>query len=206
VSGDERVTKRLAAREPAGHLRPVLDAEGHPAAAVARRGLGEPSTQRNLAQLEISLALDSLRFRYVTLTARQQEAHLGRDLALALDDALELQMVMRALERTCVRGRVDDPERRRGRVLGRARRVRVERVALVEQRVDELVDAHPRPLATPLSHSSPAPPSRSSTAPSSRSPTSSATHASSVGDARRAFSRWRATSVSSRSAIHPVPG
>ena len=38
-----------------------------------------------------------------------------------------------------IRGRVDDPERRRRRVLRRARRVRVERVALVQQRVHERV-------------------------------------------------------------------
>ena len=81
-----------------------------------------------------------------------------------------------------VRGRVDDPERGRGRVLGRSRRVRVERVALVEQRVDQLVDAH------------------------RASSSSSATQASSVGSARAAFSRWSARSVSSRSAIQPVRG
>ena len=38
--------------------------------------------------------------------------------------------------------RVDDPERRRRRVLGRVRRVRVERVALVEQRGEQALDAH----------------------------------------------------------------
>ena len=36
--------------------------------------------------------------------------------------------------------RVDDPERRRRRVLGRARRVGVERVALVEKRVDQVLE------------------------------------------------------------------
>ena len=63
----------------------------------------------------------------------------ARHLAVALDDALQLEVVVGAVERARVRGRVDDPERRRRGVLGRARRVRIERVALVEQRLDQLV-------------------------------------------------------------------
>ena len=114
----------------------------------------------------------------MTLAARQEEVHLGRYLTVALHDALELEVVVCGVERGGVRRRVDDAERSRSRVLRRTGCVRVERVALVEQGLDELV------------HGS----------------SSSATHASSVGSARFAFSRWSARSVCSRSAIQPVLG
>ena len=59
---------------------------------------------------------------------------------------LEHELHPRAVERVRRAGRVDrrvdDPERRRRRVLGRARRVRVQRVALVEQRGEQALDAH----------------------------------------------------------------
>ena len=57
--------------------------------------------------------------------------------------ALDLQVVERRAAAGRVDRRVDDPERRRRRVLGRARRVGVERVALVEQGVDELLEHQP---------------------------------------------------------------
>ena len=53
--------------------------------------------------------------------------------------ALEPGMVERPGALRRVGRRVHDPERRRGRVLGRPGRVRVQRVALVEQRCDELL-------------------------------------------------------------------
>ncbi len=75
--------------------------------------------------------------RLVALAARLQEAHVDLDLrVVAAHERLHLQVV----EAVRVAGRVDDPERRRRRVLAGAGRVRVERVALEEQRVDELVD------------------------------------------------------------------
>ena len=52
--------------------------------------------------------------------------------------------------------RVDDAEGRRRRVLGRARRVRVERVALVEERAEQLLEAG-------RAHASPRPSSSSTT-------------------------------------------
>ena len=55
-------------------------------------------------------------------------------LRLGLEHALEPQVVEGRRQLLRVGRRVDDPERGRGRVLGRAGRVRVERVALVEQR------------------------------------------------------------------------
>ena len=60
-------------------------------------------------------------------------------------DALQLHPLVRVRAAGGVGGRVHDPERRRRRVLRRARRVGVELVALPEQGVDELVEvAHRR--------------------------------------------------------------
>ena len=57
-----------------------------------------------------------------------------------VEDAVDAQVVegRRTLLGVC--GRIDDPERRRRCVLGRGRRVGVERVALVEERFDERLE------------------------------------------------------------------
>ena len=76
------------------------------------------------------------------VAAGDEEAHLGghRAPGSALDQALDAQVVEGRRQRRGVGRRVGDAERRRRRVLGRARRVGVQRVALVEQRVDERLE------------------------------------------------------------------
>ena len=101
----------------------------------------------------------------------------------ALDDAAQVEVVEGRVEPGRVGGRVDDPERRRRGVLGRSRRVGVERVALVEQRVDQLAhESISRRRAAPRRTR------RASAAP------------------RRAFSRCSARSVVSCSGIQPLCG
>ena len=117
----------------------------------------------------------------------RQEAHLGvqHRLARGLDHAPQLEVVERARRAGCVRGRVDDAERRRRGVLRGSRRVRIERVALPEQGVDQLLER--------LSHRE-------------LSPSRSATVASNVGCARSTRARSRASRVSDRTATQAVFG
>ena len=132
---DQRMLERLGASA-AGERRPVLDRQRR-AAELRLHHLDverDPAPQRR--QLELADA-DAPLDRLVTLAARLEEPHLDLELGiLAADEALQPEVV----EAVLVAGRIDDPERRRGRVLVRSGRVRVERVALVEQRVDELLD------------------------------------------------------------------
>ena len=62
------------------------------------------------------------------------------DSVAAVDEALHPHPVVRGAAEARVGGRVDDPERRRRRVLGRVGRVRVELVALPHERVDERLE------------------------------------------------------------------
>ncbi len=97
--------------------------------APAREQVGE----RRWRQLDPALGA------FVALARGLEEADGPRDLGTALgrDHALHPQVVEGRGAALGVGRRIDDPERGRGRVLGRARRVGVERVALVQQRVDE---------------------------------------------------------------------
>ena len=82
---------------------------------------------RNTGRGYLDPALDSL----VPLTFGLKEPDLPAQhrVARRLDDALHPQQVEGRVAALGVRGRVHDPERGRGRVLGRARRVGIERVA-----------------------------------------------------------------------------
>ena len=88
------------------------------------------------------------------LQEADRRAHLG--LGLGGEHAFEPQVVEGRRHALGVGGRVDDPERGRGRVLGRPGRVRVQRVALVEERGDQPLEllAHPQPSPSLASSSS----------------------------------------------------
>ncbi len=101
-----------------------------------------------------------------------------------LDDPLHLDAVEGRRAARGVHGRVDDPERRRRRVLRRTGRVGIEGVALHQQRLDELVEVRGHPA----------------------SPSSAATSASNVWCPSAARRRCRASSVSGASRIQPPPG
>ncbi len=93
------------------------------------------------ADAELHAPLDGA----VLLAGRLQEAHLtGHDGAIAVDDELHLHAVEGVRLRLRVVVRIDDPERRRRRVLRRAGRVRVQGVALEQQRVDEPLEVRLR--------------------------------------------------------------
>ena len=64
------------------------------------------------------------------------------DLGAGLQHDLHPRAIERVRPAGRVHRRIDDAERRRRRVLGRPGRVRVERVALVEQRGEQPLDAH----------------------------------------------------------------
>ena len=176
VGRDQGVLERLGAGA-ARERRPVLDRQRH----AVEAGLHRRDLQRGLApqrrQVDPADA-DPPLDRLVSIAARLQEAHLDVDPGiLAADEALQPEVI----EPVLVAGRIDDPEGRRRRVLVRSRRVGVERVALEEQGVDQLLD-----------HSAP--------------PSSSVTAASKVGRPRSAFRSCSRRSVSACTRIQPLPG
>ena len=81
----------------------------------------------------------ALRLRLVALAAWLEEAHFGSQhrVRRSVQHAAQLEMVEGARQLGCVSRRINDAERGWRRVLGRSRRVRVQRVTLVEQRVDQ---------------------------------------------------------------------
>ena len=193
---DQRAGQRAGAVEARRHLRGVLDAAAHEQRAVARapaeRTVNRPPSNCVLARSPSGTGPSSIRRSAASwrspLGARNRSVpdSVGAGGPGSIGDALEPGVVERAGAFGRVGRRVDDPERRRGRVLGRAGRVRVQRVALVQQRVDELVDAA-------VSHRAPR---------ESRSET----QASSVASPRSSFARWSASSVWERSATQAVFG
>ena len=139
------MAQRLAAaRVGAIERRLVVHAEAHaPAAVVA--GLGPeahaPAQRRKLELRAARAPSSSIRraLALVALARRPGGSAPRRHLAVALEHALDPQPVEAARVALGVGRRVDDPERRGRGVLGRPGRVRVEGVALVEERVDELL-------------------------------------------------------------------
>ena len=162
VRGQKACPKRLRATHGLhipGEGGRVVDAHhdpGEPGLLEHRGPEPDPSLQRRLA-LEAELPADSRRRQLgeragrnaepaldplVALAGRLQEADgaLQHRLRVRLEHALDPQVVEGARIALRVRGRVDDPERRRGGVLRGSRRVRIEGVALVQQRGDELFE------------------------------------------------------------------
>ena len=191
VDREQAVTKRLGAGdlEGWGDLGRVVDAELHPGQLGAQQlgphshpagdrgagavlGLEAELPQRALVRpcqlgeadgAELEAPFEAA----VAGAGGLQEAHRGAQLGLrtGLQSALEPRQRMGRRLALRVGGRIDDPERGRGGVLGRARRVGVEGIALVEQRADQLLDAfcaHPR--SPPGARGSPPASSSSSTA------------------------------------------
>ena len=152
-----------AARRSGRRARAARRASRPASAAAPRRGRGrrapacvfshpQPDARR-LARLDLAARRGPRRRRARTLLARRRRApraarrpggarpsaagsstSASTPAAAPAEQALDLQVVEGRAAAGRVRGRVDDAERRRRRVLGRARRVGVERVALVEQR------------------------------------------------------------------------
>ena len=184
----------------------VVDAEAHPREPVAQ-GLdahphapGDRLLSRERELLATAFAqlgergggeLDPARRRLVALALGGQERERARQLGVGagLDQTVHPQVVEGRRAGLGVGGRVDDPERGRGRVLGRPRRVGVERVALVEQGVEQALE---RLLHQPAS--------------GSRASSSSATVASKVGSARAVFTRSTRSIVALSSGIQPRKG
>ena len=155
VGGEQRAGQRAGAIEPAAHDRAVLDPQPHldtcpPSSALRdqlhaddqrRRppaGRSAPASRqpRRASAPTIAPGSSSAALRLVALAARRPgtaprlSAPRRRG---ASQLAAQLEVVERAGQRCRVDRRVHDPERRRGRVLGRARRVGIQRVALQQQ-------------------------------------------------------------------------
>ena len=125
--------ERLGAQpRPAAQRRLALELE------LARRPRSPPSSA-SARRLELEPALDRLvaLARRPAGSAPSRPARRSGSASSTHSTRRWSKVVGAALG---VGRRVDDPERGRGRVLGRARRVRIERVALVEQRGDELLE------------------------------------------------------------------
>ena len=158
VRRDQRPRERAGAVEPARDQRAVLDPQHDLVAPTSsslerqrqsRERAARPPSRPALARSPIAQRADHRARRAPTRAARppggaRRAAARNRTSAPStrvrrrLEHAAQLEVVERARERRRVHGRIDDPERRRRGVLGRPRRVRVERVALAQQRVDEL--------------------------------------------------------------------
>ena len=133
---ESRLWRSASARSsPSGDLGLVDDLHGHQAAVVL-----QPRPAAHAAELERDLA------RLRQLDRAGQAAH-GRRQRAAVDEALHPHPVVRDGALARVLRRVDDPERRRRRVLGRLGRVGIELVALPHERVDERLErGHPQQL------------------------------------------------------------
>ena len=137
----ERARKRLGPGEPVGNVCRFSHRQSRTRAAVTRLGLGgEDGTPRspsasNAAHPVRPGGSAALR-RPVALAGRLPEDAPPRSSPRVrpAQQALDLEVVEGRAARGRVRGRIDDSERGRGRVLRRARRVRVKRIALVEER------------------------------------------------------------------------
>ena len=139
----ERARRDRAPRRPRWCCARQTATRTQPARSPAR-GAAHATRHRRRSELRASPARRaSAARRLVRSPPGSRKAPSPRAVSAARPRALQLHP--RAVERVRaagrVRGRVDDPERRRRRVLGRARRVRVQRVALVQQRVDELLQS-----------------------------------------------------------------
>ena len=111
-----------------------------------------PSSPSNCAGVHTAVSLERsdhharnphrVRLCLVALAGRREEANLAAQHRVGVRGhyGAQLEVVKRRRQRCRVDGRIDDPERCRRGVLGRTRGVGVERVALVEQRVDELLE------------------------------------------------------------------
>ena len=176
VRGAQRRAQRPRAIQPLGHLGRVVHAHRDPHEPALERRRGEPDAALHVVEGEldrrIGLELDP------ALAALLEEGERAGHRLAGLEHELHPRAVERVRRAGRVDRRVDDPERRRRRVLGRARRVRVERVALVEQRGEQALDAH----------------------------SSSRTVSSNVCRPRSALRRASASSVSRWRRIQPPPG
>ena len=126
-SGVSLCTQRLTSRRPSS--RTAVRIRTRP-----RSGGCSNSTRPGSRRLDAAL------LALVPVARGLQEAHLARHLAVALQQALDPQALEAARVALRVGGRVDDAERRGRGVLRGPGRVRVEGVALVEERVDQLVE------------------------------------------------------------------
>ena len=141
-----RRTRSCCARRPAPRS-PSTRSRARPSSPSKSNGCG-------LTRLgELDPALD----RLVALAAGLQEAHGGATRGAGPSSAHSSRRWSKVAGLPAGVGRrVDDPERRRRGVLGGARRVGVERVALVEQRLHQLVEVrgHERPSSSSATVSS----------------------------------------------------
>ncbi len=148
---DQRPGERGGAVEPGCDVRGVVHAAAHErAATVAELGAhGEPPPVELAVCRSPSVTsgqLDPALERLVALAARRQEAQRRGQRRAGPGSATHSSRAWSnaPAHSAAYARRIDDPERRRRRVLRRARRVGVQRVALVQQRGDELIE-HRRP-------------------------------------------------------------
>ena len=157
VRGEQARAQRLGAVQALGHRRGVVHAEHHAPAAVAEVVGRHPHAAVQRAVLE-GLRRAASRPARASRAPRRLEAPRHRLVASSpapcrkrtspvstASPSAGAMPCMRSWSKVLgvdlrVGRRVDDAERRRRRVLGRARRVRVERVALVQQRAEQLLE------------------------------------------------------------------
>ena len=206
-AGDERLRSLHLGRHVRLQLGRVVNAGADAKEPVAERLAAHANTTAHrLFAGELELRADPLRCELGQRRRRKLDPALGglvalarglqeekgggqAGLALDLEHAFEAQMIVsRDVERR-IGGRIDDPERRRGRVLGRSRGVGIEGVSLIEKRGDE-----GRHLLVHGAQDSFA---------SSRSSSSCSTAASNVGRPRSVLSSCRRSIVAVSSGIQP---